>query len=98
MSSDYLKCLKNTENTIPKVSKTSNRETMLNNIVRSNYIFVENNETEILFSNYILGLTFQSPSSKSIIYPYCLPLNCLPRLIFLKQCYYQNVLYLTVKN
>ena len=37
---------------------------MVNNIVRSKYIFVENNKIEILFSNYIFGLTFQSPSSK----------------------------------
>ena len=37
---------------------------MVNNIVRSNYIFVENNKIEILFSNYTFGLTFQSPSSK----------------------------------
>ena len=36
---------------------------MVNNVVRSNYIFVENDKIEILFSNYILGLTFQSPSS-----------------------------------
>ena len=28
------------------------------------YIFVENNKIEILFSNYIFGLTFQSLSSK----------------------------------
>ena len=34
---------------------------MVNNIVRSKYIFVENNKIETLFSNYILGLTFQSP-------------------------------------
>ena len=33
---------------------------MVNNIVRSKYIFVENNKIEILFSNYIFGLTFQS--------------------------------------
>ena len=38
---------------------------MVNNIVRSKYNFVENKKTEILFSNYIFGLTFQSPSSKS---------------------------------
>ena len=31
---------------------------MVNNIVRSNYIFVENNKIEILFSNYIFGPTF----------------------------------------
>ena len=37
---------------------------MVNNIVRSKYIFVENNKTEILFSNYIFRLSFQSPSSK----------------------------------
>ena len=35
---------------------------MINNIERSNYIFVENNKIEILFSNYIFALTFQSPS------------------------------------
>ena len=34
----------------------------INNIVRSKYIFVENDKIEILFSNYIFGLTFQSPS------------------------------------
>ena len=33
---------------------------MVNNIVRSKYIFEENNKIEILFSNYIFGLTFQS--------------------------------------
>ena len=32
---------------------------MVNNIVRSKYIFVENNKIEILFSNYIFGLTFE---------------------------------------
>ena len=37
---------------------------MVNNINRSKYIFVENNKYEMLFSNYIFGLTFQSPSSK----------------------------------
>ena len=37
---------------------------MVNNIVRNKHIFVENNKIEILFSNYIFGLTFQSPSSK----------------------------------
>ena len=37
---------------------------MVNNIIKSNYIFVENNKIEILFFNYIFGLTFQSPSSK----------------------------------
>ena len=35
---------------------------MVSNIVRSKYIIVEDNKTEILFSNYIFGLTFQSPS------------------------------------
>ena len=29
---------------------------MVNNIVRSKYIFVESNKIEILFSNYIFGL------------------------------------------
>ena len=38
---------------------------MVNNIVSSKYIFVENNNIEILFSNYIFRLTFQSPFSKS---------------------------------
>ena len=37
---------------------------LVNNIVRSKYILVENNKIEILFSNYIFGLTFQSSSSK----------------------------------
>ena len=32
---------------------------MVNNIVRSKYIFVENNKTEILFSNYILFSYFE---------------------------------------
>ena len=32
---------------------------MVNNIVRSKYIFVENNKIEILFSNHIFVLTFQ---------------------------------------
>ena len=36
---------------------------MVNNIVWSKYIFVENNKIEI-FSNYIFGLTFQRPSSR----------------------------------
>ena len=35
---------------------------MINNIARSKHIFMENNENEKLFSNYIFGLTFQSPS------------------------------------
>ena len=39
---------------------------MVNNIVSSKYIFVENNKIEILFSNYIFGLSFQSPSSKAL--------------------------------
>ena len=34
------------------------RNLVVNNIVRSKYIFVENNKIEILFSNYIFGLTF----------------------------------------
>ena len=38
---------------------------MVNTIVRSKYIFVENNNIEILFSNYIFRLTCQSPFSKS---------------------------------
>ena len=33
---------------------------MVNNIVRSKYVFVKNNKIQILFSNYILGLTFKS--------------------------------------
>ena len=37
---------------------------IVNNIVRIKYIFVENNKIEILFSNYIFGLTFQNPSLK----------------------------------
>ena len=32
---------------------------MVNKIVRSKYIFVENDKIEILFSNYIFGLTFE---------------------------------------
>ena len=36
---------------------------MVDNIVRSKYIFVEKNKFET-FSNYIFGLTFQSSSSK----------------------------------
>ena len=35
---------------------------MVNNIIRSKYIFVEKNKIEILFSNYIFALTFQIPS------------------------------------
>ena len=35
---------------------------MVNNIVRNKYIFVENNKIETSFSNYIFGLTFQSPN------------------------------------
>ena len=34
---------------------------IVKNIVRSKYNFVENNKIETLFSNYIFGLTFQSP-------------------------------------
>ena len=34
---------------------------LVNNIVRSKYIFKKNNKIKI-FSNYIFGLTFQSPS------------------------------------
>ena len=45
-------------------SKGFNIMLMVNNIVRSKYIFVENNKINILFSDYILGLTSQSPSSK----------------------------------
>ena len=45
-------------------SKSFNIMLMVNNIVRSKYIFVENNKIKTLFSNYIFGLTFQSPSSK----------------------------------
>ena len=37
---------------------------MVNNIVINKYIFEENNEIEILFSNFIFELTFQSPFSK----------------------------------
>ena len=37
---------------------------MVNNIIKSKYIFVENNKIEILFFNFIFGLTFQSPSYK----------------------------------
>ena len=33
---------------------------MVNNIFRSNYIFVEINKLEILFSNHIFGLTFKA--------------------------------------
>ena len=44
--------------------KSKGNRRMVNNIVRSKYIFVKNNKIEILFSNYIFGLTFQSPSSK----------------------------------
>ena len=36
---------------------------MVNNIVRSKYISVENNKIEILFSNYIFGLTFHLQSN-----------------------------------
>ena len=36
---------------------------LVNNIIRSKYIFVEKIKIEILFSNYIFGCTFQSPSS-----------------------------------
>ena len=32
---------------------------MVNNTVRKKFIFVENNQIEILFSNYTVGLTFQ---------------------------------------
>ena len=40
---------------------------MVSSIVRSKYIFVENNKIEILFLNYIFGFNFQSPSSKSYV-------------------------------
>ena len=36
----------------------------INNIVRSKCIFVESNKIQILFADYIFGLTFQSPSSR----------------------------------
>ena len=35
---------------------------MVNNIIRNKCIFVENDKIEISFSNYIFGLTFQSPN------------------------------------
>ena len=35
---------------------------MVNNIIRNKCIFVENNKIEISFSDYIFGLTFQSPN------------------------------------
>ena len=41
---------------------------MVNNIVRSKYIFVENNKIEIVFSSNIFGLTFQSPSLKQSLF------------------------------
>ena len=37
-------------------------DSMINNIVRSKYIFVEKNKIQILFFNYIFGLTFHSAS------------------------------------
>ena len=37
---------------------------IVNNIVRSKYIFVENNKIEILFSNYIFGLTLKMDFAK----------------------------------
>ena len=37
---------------------------MVNSIVRTKYIFVENDKIEILFSNCMFWLTFQSPTSK----------------------------------
>ena len=40
----------------------------INNIARSKYIFLENNKIEMSFSNYIFGLTFQSPSSKQSLF------------------------------
>ena len=43
---------------------------IVNNIVRSKYIFVENNKIEILFSNYIFGLTFQYASCKDLLTKY----------------------------
>ena len=43
---------------------------IVNNIVRSKYIFLENNKIEILFSNYIFGLTFQSKSEYIITKEY----------------------------
>ena len=39
-------------------------DSMINNIVRSKYIFVEKNKIQILFFNYIFGLTFHSASIK----------------------------------
>ena len=41
---------------------------MVNNIVRSKYIFLENIKIEILFSNYIFGLTFESHLQSNFIY------------------------------
>ena len=37
---------------------------VVNNIVRSKYIFVENNKIEILFSNYIFSVIFHLPGNK----------------------------------
>ena len=41
---------------------------MVNNIVRSKYIFLENIKIEILFSNYIFGFTFESHLQSNFIY------------------------------
>ena len=40
---------------------------MVNNVVRNKHSFVENNKIGILFTNYVFGLTFQSPSSNFVL-------------------------------
>ena len=46
----------------PKNINVGIKFNMINNIIRSKYIFVEYSKIEILFSNYIFGPTFQSTS------------------------------------
>ena len=58
---------------------------MVNNIVRSKYIFVENNKIEILFSNYISGLISEVHlPTVYLLLTILFTINCMPTLIFLK--------------
>ena len=59
---------------------------MVNNIVRSKYIFVDNNKIEILFSNYIFGLISEVHlPTVYLLLTILFTIKLLPALIFLKQ-------------
>ena len=58
---------------------------MVNNIVRSKYIFVDNNKIEILFSNYIFGLISEVHlPTVYLLLTILFTIKLLPALIFLK--------------